>query len=95
MSESQRNEDVVGVLKEMSGTLHEVLESTRALEISHDEHNEQHQYLKGLINRDREKREFYAELRKHMAKAGILGLLSGLAALTILGIESYLKSKGV
>ena len=61
-------------VQEIATALAEILDQRRAVEES--EHAEHHQYIREQIEGQRERRELYAELRKHLVKWGAVGVIS-------------------
>jgi len=60
-------------LMEMSkrmGSLEARMES-----VPHDEHNEHHDYIKEAIEKTKEEKEFYRQLRIKLATTGLIGAL--------------------
>lgn len=67
-------------VQRVAAALSEILNERRSVEET--EHAEHHLFIREQIERERERREMYADLRRHLVKWGAVGVISffGMAA---------------
>lgn len=62
--------------------------------IPHDRHNEEHEYLRVEIERKKAERDFWLDIRKRLATAGIISAMGLLATALWYGFAQWIKALG-
>ena len=79
---------------EQQGLLVEIAERLGALEqrmsaVPHEEHNDQHDYLSELIEREKLKKEFWRGVVEKLATTGILGAIGLMLSVVIYAARQF------
>lgn len=69
----------------------QVTELTRLHSIKHEDHIQHHEFISQLIQREKERKECLAEIRKTIAAGGAWAVVCGLGAFVIWAIKVWIK----